>query len=59
VYALRFISGVFFGQPKTEEKHLEAPRFMLAGMVLLVLITIIIGIYPTFFLDMIRTVVFV
>lgn len=58
-YALRFITTVFFGQPKTEEKHLEVPKFMLAGMIMLAILTILIGIYPAFFLDMIRTVVFV
>ena len=58
-YALRFITNVFFGQPKTEEKNLEVPKFMLAGMIMLAILTILIGIYPAFFLDMIRTVVFV
>lgn len=58
-YALRFITTVFFGQPKTEEKHLEVPKFMLAGMVMLAILTVVIGIYPTFFLDLIRTVTFV
>jgi NADH-quinone oxidoreductase subunit M len=58
-YALRFITTVFFGQPKTEEKRLEVPKFMVAGIILLTVITVIIGIYPAFFLDMIKTVVFI
>jgi formate hydrogenlyase subunit 3/multisubunit Na+/H+ antiporter MnhD subunit len=58
-YALRFITNVFFGQPKTEEKRLEVPKFMVAGIILLTVITVIIGIYPAFFLDMIKTVMFI
>lgn len=57
-YSLRFISNVFFGQPKTEQKTIEVPNFMKAGMIILAVLTIIIGIYPTFFLNLIGTVPF-
>jgi NADH-quinone oxidoreductase subunit M len=57
-YSLRFISNVFFGQPKiiTAQKAINVPKFMLAGMIILTVLTIIIGIYPTFFLNLIGTV---
>ena len=57
-YSLRFISNVFFGQPKTEQKTIEVPNFMKAGMIILAVLVIIIGIYPTFFLNLIGTVPF-
>lgn len=59
-YSLRFISNVFFGPPKTEEpKKFNVPKYMQAAMVLLAVLVILVGIYPTFFLNLIGTVRFV
>ena len=58
-YSLRFISNVFFGQPKTEAKTVDVPKFMKAGMIILAVLTVVIGIYPTFFLNLIGTVHFI
>lgn len=58
-YSLRFISNVFFGQPKTEAKTVDVPKFMKVGMIILAVLTVIIGIYPTFFLNLIGTVHFI
>jgi NADH-quinone oxidoreductase subunit M len=55
-YSLRFISKVFFGQPKGESKTLDVPKFMKAGMIILAILPVFIGIYPTFFLNLISTV---
>ncbi|MCX8150162.1 MAG: NADH-quinone oxidoreductase subunit M [Candidatus Bathyarchaeota archaeon] len=61
-YALRFISKVFLGpstMPPTDEtgkqKKFEVPRFMQLSMVMLLVLVIIVGVYPTFFLDLINT----
>ena len=58
-YSLRFVSNVFFGQPKTEAKTFAVPKFMQAGMIILAVLTVVIGIYPTFFLNLIGTVHFI
>ena len=58
-YSLRFISNVFFGQPKTEAKTVDVPKFMKAGMIILAVLVVLVGIYPTFFLNLIGTVHFV
>ena len=60
-YALRFISNVFFGPPKpeTEAKTFKVPKFMQAGMLMLAVLVILVGIYPTFFLNLIGTVHFI
>jgi len=58
-YALRFISNVFFGQPKTEAKTVDVPKFMKVGMIILAVLVILVGIYPTFFLNLIGTVHFI
>lgn len=59
-YSLRFISNVFFGPPKTEEpKKFNVSKYMQAAMVLLAVLVILVGIYPTFFLNLIGTVRFV
>ena len=61
-YSLRFTSKVFLGQPKAngdaEKKILDVPNYMKVAMVLLVILVIIVGIYPTFFLNLIQTVRF-
>lgn len=60
-YSLRFISNVFFGPPKAEAeaKTFKVPKFMQAGMIMLAVLVIIVGIYPTFFLNLIGTVHFI
>ena len=60
-YSLRFISTVFFGPPKAdaEAKKFKVPKFMQAGMIMLAVLVIIVGIYPTFFLNLIGTVHFI
>jgi len=57
-YSLRFISNVFFGPPKTEAKKIQVPRFMQASMIMLAALVVVIGIYPTMFLNLIQTVHF-
>ena len=58
-YSLRFISNVFFGQPKTEVKSFHVPKYMQAGMIILAVLVIVVGIYPTMFLNLIQTVHFI
>ena len=58
-YSLRFISKVFLGQPKSEEKVLDVPNYMKLAMAILVVLVIILGIWPTFFINLISTVHFV
>jgi len=61
-YSLRFTSKVFFGQPKEgivyAHKLVDIPNYMKAAMVILVVFVIVLGIYPTFFVDLIHTVSF-
>ena len=59
-YALRFISRVFLGQSKNgeEKKIFEVPNYMKVSLAILVVLVILIGIYPTFFLNLIQTVKF-
>jgi NADH:ubiquinone oxidoreductase subunit 5 (subunit L)/multisubunit Na+/H+ antiporter MnhA subunit len=61
-YSLRFISKVFLGQPKAREKGakklLDVPNYMKLAMGILVVFVVILGIYPTFFVDLIHTVSF-
>jgi NADH-quinone oxidoreductase subunit M len=58
-YALRFTTQVFLGPSKNpaalEKKKLEVPRFMLLAMVILVVLVVLIGIYPSFFVNLINT----
>jgi formate hydrogenlyase subunit 3/multisubunit Na+/H+ antiporter MnhD subunit len=58
-YALRFTGQVFLGPSKNpaalEKKNLEVPRFMLLGMVILVVLVVLVGIYPSFFVNLINT----
>jgi NADH:ubiquinone oxidoreductase subunit 5 (subunit L)/multisubunit Na+/H+ antiporter MnhA subunit len=65
-YSLRFISKVFLGESKPEEetteahgehhKVLEVPNYMKASLIILVVLVVLIGIYPTFFINLIQTV---
>jgi NADH-quinone oxidoreductase subunit M len=72
-YSLRFISKVFLGKSRdeisTEEvkgeaergvvhKIKEVPTYMKISMAVLVVLVILIGIYPTFFMELIQTVSF-
>jgi proton-translocating NADH-quinone oxidoreductase chain M len=60
-YSLRYISRVFLGQPKNggEKKVVDVPNWMKAAMAILVVLVIILGIWPTFFVNLINTVSFV
>ena len=59
-YSLRYISHVFLGKPKTEgeKKIVDVPTYMKAAMAILVVFVIVLGIWPTFFIDLISTVQF-
>jgi len=61
-YSLRFTSKVFLGQPKKmledAKKLVDVPNYMKLAMAILVILVIILGIYPTFFVDLIHTVTF-
>jgi NADH:ubiquinone oxidoreductase subunit 5 (subunit L)/multisubunit Na+/H+ antiporter MnhA subunit len=57
-YALRYISHVFLGPTKLKEAK-ETPSFMKFAMLMLAVFVIILGIWPTFFLDLINTLSFV
>ncbi len=71
-YALRFISKVFLGQSKAEQgiievpvegasephKIIDVPIYMKVSLAILVVLVVFIGIYPTFFMNLIQTVTF-
>jgi len=57
-YALRYISHVFLGPTKLKEAK-ETPFFMRFAMLILAVFVIILGIWPTFFLNLINTLSFV
>jgi NADH-quinone oxidoreductase subunit M len=57
-YALRYTSHIFFG-PSKFEKVKEVPLFMKCAMIILAVLVIVLGIWPTFFIDLITTVSFV
>jgi multicomponent K+:H+ antiporter subunit A len=59
-YSLRYISNVFLGKAKKEgeKKILDVPNYMKAAMAILVILVIILGVWPTFFVDLINTVQF-
>jgi NADH-quinone oxidoreductase subunit M len=60
-YSLRFISKVFLGPSNINEggegetKKFEVPRFMQLAMIILVVLVVLIGIYPSFFIELINT----
>ncbi len=60
-YSLRYVSRVFLGQGKGngEKKVLDVPNYMKLAMAILVVFVIILGVYPTFFVNLITTVHFV
>jgi NADH:ubiquinone oxidoreductase subunit 4 (subunit M) len=62
-YSLRLISRVFLGISNSREtpEHkqiVEIPKYMKIALAIMVVMVIIIGIYPTFFLNLIQTVQF-
>ncbi len=46
-------------KPKLEAKKFKVPKFMQAGMIMLAVLVVLVGIYPTFFLNLIGTVHFI
>jgi NADH-quinone oxidoreductase subunit M len=56
-YSLRFVSTVFLGVSKVpeEKKKLEVPQYMIVAMALIAVLVVIVGIYPSFFIDLIKT----
>jgi NADH:ubiquinone oxidoreductase subunit 5 (subunit L)/multisubunit Na+/H+ antiporter MnhA subunit len=62
-YSLRFTSLVFLGPSKnpiveaaeSTKKKLEVPRYMQLAMIILVVLVVIIGIYPSFFVNLLNT----
>jgi NADH-quinone oxidoreductase subunit M len=60
-YSLRYLSHVFLGQAKSEgeKKILDVPNYMKAAMAILVVLVIVLGIWPTFFVHLINTVQFI
>jgi NADH-quinone oxidoreductase subunit M len=59
-YSLRYTSRVFLGQPREagEKKILDVPNYMKLAMAILVVLVIVLGIWPTFFINLINTVTF-
>jgi NADH-quinone oxidoreductase subunit M len=60
-YSLRFLSHVFLGQAKSEgeKKIVDVPNYMKLAMAILVILVIVLGIWPTFFVHLINTVQFI
>jgi NADH:ubiquinone oxidoreductase subunit 5 (subunit L)/multisubunit Na+/H+ antiporter MnhA subunit len=60
-YSLRYLSHVFLGQAKNEgeKKILDVPNYMKVAMAILVILVIVLGIWPTFFVHLINTVQFI
>jgi len=56
-YALRYIRHIFLGPTKLKKAE-EVPFFMKLAMIILVVFVIVLGIWPTFFLNLITTVSF-
>jgi len=54
-YVLRFLSHVFLGSTK-HEKVADAPSFMKMAMVILAILVIVLGVWPTFFIQLMTTV---
>jgi len=59
-YSLRYLSHVFLGKakPEGEKKIVDVPNYMKAAMAILVVFVIVLGFWPTFFVDLIKTVQF-
>jgi len=54
-YALRFLSHVFLGSTK-HEKVADSPSFMKLAMIILAVFVVVLGVWPTFFIQLITTV---
>ena len=59
-YSLRYLSNVFLGKakPEGEKKIVDVPIYMKVAMGVLVVFVIVLGFWPTFFVDLINTVQF-
>jgi NADH-quinone oxidoreductase subunit M len=65
-YMLRFTSKIYLGQPAKEElaeggepkKVVDVSNYMKVSLAILVVLVVLVGIYPTFFLNLIQTVRF-
>ncbi len=65
-YMLRFTSKIYLGQPAAEEhteneehhKIVDVSNYMKLSLAILVVLVVLVGIYPTFFLNLIQTVRF-
>ena len=65
-YMLRFTSKIYLGQPATEElvageephKIVDVSNWMKLSLAILVVLVVLVGIYPTFFLNLLQTVTF-
>jgi len=57
-YALRFVGHVFLGSAK-REKVTEVPFFMKLAMIILTAFVIILGVWPSFFVQLIMSVTFI
>jgi NADH-quinone oxidoreductase subunit M len=62
-YSLRFVNKVFLGQQKTEKgdvptekKTIEVPNSMKIAMALLVVFVIVLGVYPSSFINLIKAI---
>lgn len=61
-YSLRFVNRVFLGQPKTdnsaasegEKKVFDVPNSMKLAMGILIVFVIVLGVYPAFFINLIK-----
>jgi NADH-quinone oxidoreductase subunit M len=54
-YALRFLSHVFLGETK-HENAIDPPRYMKLAMIILAVFTVVLGVWPTFFIQLISSV---
>jgi NADH-quinone oxidoreductase subunit M len=54
-YALRFLSHVFLGETK-HESVIDPPRYMKLAMIILAVFTVVLGVWPTFFIQLISSV---
>jgi formate hydrogenlyase subunit 3/multisubunit Na+/H+ antiporter MnhD subunit len=65
-YMLRFTSKIYLGQPAAEElatgeephKIVDVSNWMKLSLAILVVLVVLVGIYPTFFLNLLQTVTF-
>ncbi|MCW4005837.1 MAG: NADH-quinone oxidoreductase subunit M [Candidatus Bathyarchaeota archaeon] len=70
-YSLRFIYRIFLSQSKTgntdsetantahHKKIVDVPNYMKLAMLILIVFVVILGVYPTFFINLINTVGFI